>query len=160
VDRAASALLEAVEVSALAPFWTDVTLPDGTVIPAPPPVDPTRVTPSVADVAILERTRTIHDDGSEVSTFDPDTRPTDVEVTELVDQAAGEVLGQLPSNVDPIWYPAIQRLIALRAAALVEISFYREQAMAGPAAAHTAQLAAELQALQKLIPGVVLPLVA
>jgi len=131
------------------PFWQD----------GPPPVDPTQVTPSVADVAILERTRTIHDDGSEVSTFDSETRPTDVEVSELIDQALGEVCGMVPSNVDPIWYPAIRRLVTLRSAALVEVSFYREQAMT-PAAAHTAQFTAELQCLQKVMPGLTLPLVA
>jgi hypothetical protein len=146
-----------------------VTDPDPTTPPAIPPfweatglplVDPTQVTPSVADVAILERTRTLHDDGSEVSTFDPNTRPTDVECSELIDQATGEVLGQLPPYVDPIWYPAIKRLIALRAAALVEVSFYREQAQAGPAAVHATTFQTELQALQRIIPGLIPPLVA
>jgi hypothetical protein len=136
---------------ALPPFWEATGLP---------PVDPTQVTPTVADVAILERTRTVDDTGAEQTTFTSDTRPTDVECSELIDQASGEVLGQLPSNVDPIWYPAIQRLIALRAAALVETSFYREQAQAGSAATHATVYASELLALQKIIPGLVLPLVA
>jgi hypothetical protein len=134
----------------LTPFWQG----------GPPTVDPTQVTPSVADVAILERTRTVDDSGAEQTTFTSDTRPTDVECSELIDHALGEVLGLIPTNVDPIWYPAIQRLVALRAAALVEISFYREQAQAGPAAAHTSQFASDLQVLQKVIPGLVLPLVA
>jgi hypothetical protein len=150
VDRAAGAVLEGVAVS----FWTDVTLPDGTVIPAPPPVDLAQITPSVDDVAILERTRTVHDDLTEVSTFDSETRPTDVECQELIAQALGEVLAALPPAIDmTLWAEPIKRVIALRAASLVEQSFYREQATAtGVAATHALAFANELQALQRLVP--------
>jgi hypothetical protein len=144
----------------LIPFWTDITQSDGSTLAAPPPVDLAQVTPAVADVAILERTRTYHDDLTEVSVFDSDTRPTDVEVQALITQATDEVLGQLPSHVDASWYPAIRRLITLRSAALVEISFYKEQALAAAAVVHTAQYASELQTLQKRIPCLILPLVA
>ena len=145
MDRAASAVLEAVAVSVppLDPFWTN----------GPPPIDLVEVTPSVDDVAILERTRTVHDDLTEVSTFDSETRPTDIECQELIAQALGEVLVALPPNVDmALWAEPIKRVVALRAASLVEASFYREQAMAGPAAAHALAFANELQALQRLVP--------
>jgi hypothetical protein len=116
-------------------------------------VDLARITPSVADVAILERTRTIHDDGSEVSTFDSETRPTDVECQELIAQALGEVCAALPPNIDmALWAEPIKRVVTLRASSLVEVSFYREQAMTGPAAAHSAAFANELHALQGLVP--------
>jgi hypothetical protein len=154
VDRAAIALLEGVAMSTpvLPPFWSDVTQSDGTVLPSPPPIDLAQVTPSVGDVAALERTRTIHDDGSEVSTFDANTRPTDVEVTVLISQATDAVIGRLPLRVDTVWYASIRRAIALRAAQLVEVSYFREQATAGPAAAHATQFTSELQALLKTLP--------
>jgi hypothetical protein len=151
-------------------FWTDVPEVldgDGNVItpavPAPPPIDASAITPSVADVAALERTRTIHDDLTEVSTFDSQTRPSDVECQELIQQSLGEMLTILPACVDPAWNGPIRAAIALRAAQLVEVSYYREQAMSpgGPAATHAAQYVALLQGLQRAIPGAVtLPLVA
>jgi hypothetical protein len=159
VDRAASALLEGVAVSTgapvLPPFWSPITQSDGSTLAPPPAIDLAQVTPTVDDVAILCRTRTIHDDLTEVSTFDTETRPTDVECQELISQALGEVLVALPPNVDmTLWASPIRRVIALRAAGLVETSFYREQATApaGPAAAHAAAFANELRALQGLIP--------
>jgi hypothetical protein len=151
-------------------FWTDVPEVldgDGNVItpavPAPPPIDTSAITPSVADVSALERTRTYHDDLTEVSVFDSQTRPTDVECSELITQAVGEMLAVLPSNVDAAWNEPIRAAIALRAAQLVEVSYYREQAMSpgGPAATHAAQYVSLLQGLQRAIPGAVtLPLVA
>jgi hypothetical protein len=97
------------------------------VLPAPPLVDRDQVTPSVSDVSALERTRTIQQaDLTEVSVFDSQTRPSDVEVAGLIDLATDEMLGQLPSHIDESWYSAISRLICLRASTLIEISYYRE----------------------------------
>jgi hypothetical protein len=95
-----------------------------------PPVDVAAVRPSVIDVAILERTRTISAGGAELGTFDETTRPTAAEVEELIDVALNEVLLQIPANIDPAAYSPTLRLIALRAATLVEISFFRDQAEA------------------------------
>jgi hypothetical protein len=134
----------------LIPFWEG----------GPPPVDPAQVTPSVADVAALEATRRVQSDGDEADTFTSDTRPTDVQCQDLIVQATQEVTGMLPACCDPIWYAAIRRVIALRVASLIEVSYYREQAQAGPAAAHATQFVAELQTLQKVIPCLVVPLVA
>ena len=95
-----------------------------------PPIDPDAVTPTVDDVAKLERTRTIHDDLTEVTTFDSQTRPTDVEVEVLIDQAVDDVLNGLPSQFDPAHWPKAKRVVTLYAAMLVEGSYYKEQATA------------------------------
>ena len=95
-----------------------------------PVVDPAQVTPSVDDVAKLERTRTYHDDLTEVTTFDSETRPTDVECQELIQQAVRDVLSGLPSQFDPQHWPKAKRVITLYSAMLVEGSYYKEQATA------------------------------
>ena len=123
----------------LPPFW------DG----GPPPIDRAAVTPTVDDVAALERTRTIGAGGEDVGTFTDQTHPTNDEVETLTDEALDEVLGQLPDHIDPLWYPAIRRLVVLRAATSVEASYYREQS---PAAAWTERFATDLAALQRAIP--------
>jgi hypothetical protein len=104
---------------------------DGSVAqPDYPDVDLTRVMPSVDDVAKLERTRTVHEDGSEVTTFDSDTRPTDVECQALIEQAVDDVLAMLPTTFNPDHYRQTRRVVTLYAAMLVEGSFYKEQALA------------------------------
>lgn len=140
--------------------WSDVgiTDSDGNVvqtIPAPPPVDPDQVRPEVGDVAALESTRTIDvDTGSEGYLFNESTRPTAAQVEELIDTASADVLSQLPDHIDPVWYGAISRAIALRAAWQLEASYYREAASTGvgPASEYQARFVADLQALQGLIP--------
>lgn len=113
---------------------------------APPVLDPAQVRPSVDDVAKLERTRTVDANGQDAKTFTDLTTPTAEEVTGLIEDALAEVTAALPTNMDPIWRPVIRRLIALRTAAAIEISFFREQSTS--ADGYTAELAA----LQKLVP--------
>jgi hypothetical protein len=122
----------------LPPFW------DG----GPPPIDRAAVTPSVDDVAALEATRTIGASGADLGTFTSETRPTDTEVDVVIDEALDAVLGQLPDHIETLWYAPIRRLVALRAAATVETSYYREQA---PATVWTERFAAELAALQAAV---------
>ena len=141
-------------------FWSDIPAvldADGNItrpaIPAPPPVDVAAVTPSVDDVAELNMTRTIDQGGNELGTFTDKTRPTDAQVYGIIADAMDEVLAQLPSNFDTKWYPAVSRVIALRAATQVEASFYREAMPASvPAGQWTARFLEDLSALQALIP--------
>ncbi len=141
-------------------FWADVpavVARDGTlispVIPAPPPVDQAAVWPSVNEVAELSATRTVDAAGVEQDTFTATTRPTSTEVEALIATAVADVLSQLPPNVDPVWYPAISRAAALRAAFTLEASFYRESMTnVGPGAEYGRRFAADLTALQGLIP--------
>jgi hypothetical protein len=92
-----------------------------------PPIDLTQVTPDEDSVAALERTRTVDANGNDTGLFTPDTRPTDTEAQDLIQQARDDVLAQLRRAVDPIHYPQIRHIVAIYAALLVETSYYREQ---------------------------------
>lgn len=86
----------------------------------------TGFTPSVDDVAALLRART-YSGGSEVGTFDETTRPTAAQVIDLIEIAAGDLLGRLAGRVPEAFYADARRLIALQAAALIEASFFPDQ---------------------------------
>jgi hypothetical protein len=111
---------------------TGALLPDGTGIGGAdyPDVDVAQVTPSLDEVARLERTRTVDSGGNDVGTFTSDTNPTDAEVGDLIDQAVSDVLGAFPSQFDPEHYGQCKKVITLYAAMLVEGSHYKEQATA------------------------------
>ena len=78
-----------------------------------------------------ERTRTV---GGRAATR-PDftlhrqTRPTADEAEQVIEHAADEVLGRLPTHIAPQYLPAVTRAISLRAAQLIEQSYYRENAL-------------------------------
>ncbi|MBO0767388.1 MAG: hypothetical protein J2O48_01760 [Solirubrobacterales bacterium] len=92
---------------------------------APPPIDAAAVTPSVADVATLEIARCQDANGNDMGTFTGETFPTDTQVSALIDAAVAEVLAQLAPNCDVGFYPSIKQVVALRAAALTELSAFR-----------------------------------
>jgi len=96
-------------------------------VPDFPPLDVTQVVPTVDQVAALERTRTIEESGDEVFTFDSGTRPTNVEVENLIDQAVPAVCGSLRAAFPTRYYPDVQHLICLYTAILLEGSYFREQ---------------------------------
>lgn len=125
----------------------------GPPLPAPPLIDPDAVRPEVDDVAALSRTRTVDQGGADSGTFGESTHPSSAEVEDLLEQSVIDVLGHLPPNIDPIWYPAISRAICLRAAFTLETSYFREQAAtSGPAAEYGARFTTDLASLQALIP--------
>jgi hypothetical protein len=97
------------------------------VVPDFPPLDPAQVVPTVDQVASLERTRTIEDSGDEVFTFDSGTRPTNVEVENLIEQAVPAVCGSLRAAFPTRYYPDVQHLVCLYTAILLEGSYFREQ---------------------------------
>lgn len=129
----------------------------GPPIPAPPVVDREAVRPSVDDIARLSRTRTIGPGGDDRPSFDEQTRPTADEVEDLIDGALEDTLGQLPTNIDPVWNNAIKRVIAIRAAAEIEVSFFRESASGSNAVAGawSARFLVDPSVLQGLIPRAV-----
>ena len=94
-------------------------------IPAEMPIDDFR--PTVADVAALLRARTKDVNGNEVGTFNDDTRPTSAQAANIIETACGEV--QTVMGVGPPAYlaEAAQALSALRAAMLIELSYFPEQ---------------------------------
>lgn len=108
-------------------------LPDGTTGIGGadyPDVDVAQITPSLDEVARLERTRTVDSAGNDVATFTSDTRPTDAEVELIIDQAVSDVTGAFPSQFDPAHYGEAKKVVILYAAMLVEGSYYKEQALA------------------------------
>ena len=109
----------------------------------------------IEDIALLLATRTRTDSGEEAGTFDDTTTPTADQVQALIDLALTEVSGHLdgldvPADLDP----AVARLVALRAAALVELSYFRVQQGDGPAQQLTAMYLSDLQALLELLRAV------
>ncbi|CAB4197344.1 hypothetical protein UFOVP1313_7 [uncultured Caudovirales phage] len=100
------------------------------------PADP--IEPSVADVALLLRTRTTGDGLSiglgadtgpdDVTTFTANTRPTSTEVEDTIATALGAVKGMLLGTVPEASEPAAKHAVALYAVVLIEVSFFRDQA--------------------------------
>lgn len=91
------------------------TFPDGT-------------TPTVAEVSALLRART-YVNGQYHGVFDDETRPTGDEVQDLILMAASYVLGRTGTTSIPTALAASVRYgVALRAAALIEMSYWPEQA--------------------------------
>jgi hypothetical protein len=98
-------------------------------------------TPTVAMVGALLRSRTRDDQGSEIGTFTAVTRPTDTEVDVLIQDAVDEtypVFGQdipdAPGTDPDALRKAATRIVALRAAALVEQGYFPEQVTIGRSA--------------------------
>jgi hypothetical protein len=98
--------------------------------------------PTVDDVALLLRTRTISGAGfntglggdtypNELVTFTTTTRPTAAEADRMIQTAYEATLGELTAELGPL-PPAmngmLRHAVALYAAILIETSFFREQA--------------------------------
>lgn len=107
--------------------------------------------PSVTEVAALLRARTKARGGSEIGTFNTQTRPTGAEVEALIDDASDEVFGKV-QPIDPTlpegsaynapgsdYERRIRRAIALYAAILIETSYWPEQVKQGQSPAATFQ---------------------
>lgn len=101
-----------------------------------PPINREAVTPSVSEVALLCRTRTVDNTGAEQATFTPNTRPKYVEVENLIRMAVSQCLVDLPDYVAESYYPRIKEAVVLKAASLIELSFFREQYNQGSAQAY------------------------
>lgn len=83
--------------------------------------------PAVTDVAALLRQRTVNDYSNEVGTFDATTRPTALQVQVTLNQAAALVSSILGADLAPSVHDAARYLVTLRAAMLVELSYFNEQ---------------------------------
>lgn len=84
-------------------------------------------TPTVAEVAALLRARAVDSDGNELSSFTPSTRPTDAQVSSLITRAAETVSMVVGADIDAALFEEAKSLVSLRAAMLVELSFFPEQ---------------------------------
>lgn len=86
--------------------------------------------PPVAAVGAVLRSRTKDDEGVEMGTFTPDTRPTGDQTSELIDQAQADVAAEVGDVPEVLW-PAARRVTALGAALQVELTYFPEQVATG-----------------------------
>jgi hypothetical protein len=87
--------------------------------------------PTVDAVGAQLRARTKDANGNELGTFTEDTRPTGVQVEELIDRATGDMISVLPDPMDPKWNDRASGVAVLGAAMRVELSFFPEQVATG-----------------------------
>ena len=129
--------------------------------PDPPvPIDPALVRPTVAEVSILERTRTVgmtagglggDTTPSDITVFGTDTRPTATEVDAIIDQAVEAIIGQMPAEVPVVYYGQIRHFVALYSAILIEGSFFRESLDEGSVELYTSLLERGIPQLRTVI---------
>ena len=114
------------------------------------------ITPGARDVALLLANRTVGRGGGELDKFDETTRPTDAQVAAICDVAARDVMLALEVEDDLVaggaGFPDLliddaSQMATLRAAVLVELSFYGDATNDGRRAALTA---AYLQGIESL----------
>lgn len=90
--------------------------------------EPAEYTPLMDDVAVLLRARTKDQYGTEVGVFNTDTRPNEQQVREIIRLAVADISTYVGSDVpDTVIEPA-RHLATLRAAMLVESTYFPEQA--------------------------------
>lgn len=107
----------------------------------PPSAD--SLIPDVSEVAALLRARTKDSNGNELGTFNDSTRPTGTEAQVLIAQAAAEVAMRV-GPAPPADLLAVTRFaVALRAATLIESSYFPEQINAESSAYTTMRLGYE-----------------
>lgn len=87
--------------------------------------------PVVQDVADRLRARTKDRDGNEVGTFNANTRPTDTQVDGLINKAGADVAMVVGSDIPNAVWDDAKDVVSLRAALLVELSFFPEQINSG-----------------------------
>lgn len=87
--------------------------------------------PAVWEVAAYVRARTKDTSGGEAGTFTFATSPTDTEVRDIIRVAAGKVASRFGTTVAASLALAAREVVALRAAMLVELTFFGDQIQAG-----------------------------
>jgi len=87
--------------------------------------------PSVRDVALKILSRTRDSKGNLVGTFTSDTTPEATDVSAMIGQAALDVSKVIGTNIPAEMYDDVGNLIALKAAAQVELAYYSEQVNTG-----------------------------
>lgn len=87
--------------------------------------------PALGDVGAILRARTVDANGSEVGTFNTDTRPTDVQAQAQIDLAVGDVATDIGEDFAEKWWAPATRMTALGAALNIELSYFPEQVATG-----------------------------
>ena len=83
--------------------------------------------PTLHDVGLVSRGRTLDDVGNELGTFTAKTRPTDEAVRGLINQAGDDVRDKIGGEIPADLREKAQRVIALRTAMLIELSYYSSE---------------------------------
>jgi hypothetical protein len=83
--------------------------------------------PTKEEVAALILSRTKDNFGHELGTFTADTRPTNTQADELTEMATNDVTTEFDTDLPTEAMPYVKEAIALRAAMLIERSYYSEQ---------------------------------
>ena len=117
-------------------------------------VPPPEAWPTVDEVAALLRARTKDNNGVEVGTFNPDTRPTDQGAGELIANAAQAVAGELAADVPIELYGSFSFCTKLYAACLVEKAYFPEQVQSSRSAydQYWAEYLRAIEALKDRLP--------
>lgn len=87
--------------------------------------------PSLRTVGSLLRARTMDRNGSEVGTFNTDTRPSDEQAAGLVVTATNDVAAAVGTEIAEALWPMAESVTSYRAAMLIELSYFPEQVAAG-----------------------------
>jgi len=98
-----------------------------------PQVDRSKVTPSVEQVALMERTRCVNQYGDDQGVFNDSTHPTYDEAQGIIAQAVELVLSEIPDYLPESIYPRVLQAAIFKSAILIEASFYKEQYKSGSA---------------------------
>lgn len=96
-----------------------------------PPIDRASITPTVLDIANLERSRVVDANGNQLPTFQdsgPASSPaTATDVSNLIEDGVDQVLTRLPDAINPADWPKALLAAKYATAVLVETSFFRVQ---------------------------------
>jgi hypothetical protein len=83
--------------------------------------------PLVADVGELIRSRTVDANATEQGTFTADTRPTYEQVDHIIDRAMWKLEAKFGPVVKQELVGAAAEVVALRAALMIELSYFGDQ---------------------------------
>lgn len=92
------------------------------------------IRPTVDEIGSLLTARTSDSAGDELGTFTGATRPTNLQVEELIDMAVADVASRIGADIPEAYWPDARRLAGLQAAALVESSFFPREISADSSA--------------------------
>lgn len=87
----------------------------------------TNYTPGLGDVGALIHSRTVDGNSNELGTFTAATTPTADQVARLINKATGHVTDRIGSSIPPSLWTSAAEVIAIRAAMLVELSYFANQ---------------------------------
>lgn len=83
--------------------------------------------PTIAQVGSVLRARTKDKYGSELGTFNNDTRPTAEQVEDLIDLAIGDTSAAIGQAVPSVLWQGVTMLVAINTANLIQASYWPEQ---------------------------------